>query len=239
MTESEDKKWVIGRMEAFLTVNIDDLESRGQKTSLLFDKITKGVEKGRNAIMGIVGGIVSITLGLAAIQIITSPTTEWTLTIGIGIGAFFFFLSNRINSIISKSLQPITTSQLKAKDVLNRLKLRIIDETVDLDSMSYDKLKMYYEYTTIVGIGVSSVILLEALEKGKKSSIYIKFINKIFDEPITIFIKGLNATHELYKTRKEQLEKNGFHEGLYLEMMQPLIDYFEKNPISEPEKSKN
>jgi len=71
----------------------------------------------------------------------------------------------------------------------------------------------------------------------EKSSIYIKFINKIFDDPITIYIKGLDAARELYKIRKEQLEKNGFHEGLYLEMMQPLIDYFEKNPVSEPESS--
>jgi len=139
--------------------------------------------------------------------------------------------------MISKSLQPITTAQWKAKDQINRFRLRIVDETVDLESMSLDKLKVYYEYITIIGIGVPCVILLEALEASKKSAELIKLIKKIFDAPIQEYKLGLEGARQLYEINEAKLKNNGFCDGLYLEMMKPLLDYFEKNPKNNQVKS--
>jgi len=89
---NDNKKWVIGRMESFLTVNLADIESREQKTSQIFHQISESIIKSRNIIMGIVGFVASIFLGLTALSIINSSILELLLPIDIGIGIVFFFL---------------------------------------------------------------------------------------------------------------------------------------------------
>ena len=224
----EDKKWLISKMEKILEITAEDLDIRYQQASTFTNNLIQGFNTSRNIVMGLLGGIISIIFGFTAIERISFLEMDWALAITIGFGAIVFFSINFTKKLFRKSFQSIETSMIKAKIPINRLKLRVIDDTIDLKSIEYEKLEAFYNYV-FLALGVTIVIIMEGVEKAENDAKFVKVLNKVIIAIKKELELGLQAYPKLYEMYHESLKKHGFLDDTYLEIIKPILTYCEEN----------
>jgi len=220
----DDKKWLISRIENILDNTAEDLDIRYQQLSTLTNNMIQGFDTSRNIVMGILGGIVSMIFGFVAIERVSFLEMDWALGVTIGFGAIIFFSSNFTKKIYRRAFRSIETSMIEAKMPINRLRLTIIDETLDLESIEYEKLEAFYKYV-LFSIGTTAAIIMEGVEKAENNARFVKKLNKTIVIMKKELEPNLNAYSKAYVMHHESLKKHGFLDGKYLEILKPLLSY--------------
>lgn len=227
---NQDKQWIINRTESILEIISQDLETRNQKFAIMTKDLISVFDLGRNILFAFFGFAISIIIGLSSLKILQSPYTELSLIITIVIIFSLFALLNYVKRKVSSTLPKLERSMWKAKDFIGRLKMRIIDETVELENISLSKLKAFYKYN-FLATSVSIFMILDQLKQIRDGD--DRMASKMFGNPLSIVIaeyeKGLLSGIMMYEMVHDELKENGYLDNFYGELLQPFINYYNKN----------
>ena len=165
----EEKQWVVNRIETLIDISKKDIKFRSESLSEIQKTITDGFAKTRNTLLTIIGITISTIFGLSFLEILDSNISGWLILI-IAIVAVVLFLSvNFAQKLIQKGLAPLQMALLKSNDQYNRVNARVIDETIDLNKINYEKLEAFYHYVYLT-FGVTLIMILNSANDGKEKS---------------------------------------------------------------------
>lgn len=220
----EEKQWVVNRIETLIDISKKDIKFRSESLSEIQKTITDGFAKTRNTLLTIIGITISTIFGLSFLEILDSNISGWLILI-IAIVAVVLFLSvNFAQKLIQKGLAPLQMALLKSNDQYNRVNARVIDETIDLNKINYEKLEAFYHYVYLT-FGVTLIMILNSANDGKEKSYNIKYLRPVFIQVIDEMTKSLVVFEKMYYDYEVQLKDNGFLTGVYLEILKPVVDH--------------
>jgi len=223
----EEKQWLVTRIEALLDVIENDIETRKQGLIKIKENIDGGFSKSRTIILTIMGITISTIFGFVVLGLLDSTSSGWTILIIIILGILSFAILNYTQRKISQGIAPLQMCFWKANDHHKRVRIRVIDETTDLNKFSFEKLEAFYNYVYLT-LGVSLVMMLNAAKEGKEKSYAFKLFRPMFTQVINDTTNALKAFEKLFYDYEVQLKDNGFLDGLYLEILKPAVDYFKQ-----------
>ncbi|MDQ3867926.1 MAG: hypothetical protein M3250_00025 [Thermoproteota archaeon] len=206
---TENKQWLITQIENTLESYQNSLESNKEKFEGLTDNYLSKLTSRRNSVLSVVGLIISVIVGLAAIDFIQDIMKPWlmiVLVIDVVGGTVTYITANILMHRASKKLWDIEKAYDEGYIIQNFIKGFLSRRTLRINSVDINQLYTLHYYFIVLQGGITNKIISE-YEKVYPKESYPKYYEGIVSKLYCLLIDN---AYETYNSHKQEFEKEQF-----------------------------
>ncbi|GEM_PF-5993663 len=218
MSEIENKKWLIERIEYNLQKDLRALQTEKEQLAVFTHRYLSAFRTFRNTSLSVLGFIATLIPSLASIGLLKSPVIEILLIIVLIIAVIIFVVISLHTFKVNRSLNGIELAYLMAEGIVNQARSFLGFHALHLDFVSIEQLYTLSDYNDIVS-GLARLWLFHAYSKAA-TSVLFDANKRDLCLAATNQKSTLDMTVQEYEWNKEKFQK----EKQFLSTLSPLVE---------------
>lgn len=150
MDVNETKQWIIERIDYKHDNYLEELGINEGRYDQWSASIDKWVKNGRNYIFSVIGGGLSVLLGLLSANLLNPFLFYISLAIIVTCAVLTFSISNKISSLLAGFTDTISQLAINGQDMISQSRNYFTSLSVNLDKLGVEDLQKYSVFVEIL-----------------------------------------------------------------------------------------